>query len=104
MKQLPRKAVLKALEKKGFERREGSTHTMLQYINSDGQRTAIRTQVSRGTQYKSLGSPRIASMAMQCGISKKDFLAFVDCSLSQEKYEEKLFGLENHRSFSVSIN
>lgn len=84
---LERHDVLTNLEHKGFKKREGKNHTVLIYHNKDGKKTVIKTIVSRGTKYKSLGNDLVSTMAKQCGLTTPQFVSFVDCLISRDDYD-----------------
>ena len=86
--QIDRKDVLQSLQKKGFVCTERTKHTFLTYHNKLGKKTRIFTFVSRGTSYKSIQEPLIAKMARQCKLANSDFLDLVDCSMSQDTYDD----------------
>lgn len=75
---LPRKDVLRNLQHKGLDCRQGSKHTVLIYRNKQGRKTAIRTLVSRGTKHGFLREPLVRNMAARCRLTKEEFLALVD--------------------------
>lgn len=85
--QLERRDVLINLEHKGFEKSEGKKHTVLIYHNTEGKKTVIKTIVSRGTGYTSLGGDLVSSMARQCRLTTPQFVSFVDCSISRDDYD-----------------
>jgi len=79
-----------ALLRKGFEKIEGD-HSFYVYWNISGKKTIKKTKISRGTSYKTIGDILLGKMAKQIGISKKNFLELVDCTLSQSGYESLAF-------------
>ena len=85
--QMSRKKVLKSLTEKGFEKREGSSHSVLFYRNTHGKKTGIRTVISRGKEYRSLGPSIMSIMADQCGLSNTQFRDFIDCTISKHEYD-----------------
>ena len=75
------------LKSKGFKRVESHHHYFI-YWTLSGMKTAIRTRTSHGSKSKTLGDSLLGKMANQCGgLSKRDFLKFVDCMLSREDFE-----------------
>lgn len=78
-----------SLLSKGFELDERHHHYFI-YHASDGTRTSVKTRTSHGSSNKTLGEPLLAQMARQCGISKTQFLALVDCPLDRKTYEQLL--------------
>lgn len=85
---LDRRDVLSSLESKGFVRREGANHSILIYRNMEGKKTEIRTIVSRGRNYRVLGDDIVGSMARSCKLSTSQFAELVDCSISQDDYDQ----------------
>ncbi len=87
---MPRKVrdIESALERKGFERREGD-HAWFIYHTLDGKKTKIKTKTSHGARGKSIGDPLLGMMARQCCLNKSDFLDLVDCPLDREEFEVK---------------
>lgn len=49
-----------------------------------------RTLMSHGSRPKDLSDGRIAQMARQCHLSKQQFLALIECTLTRESYERHL--------------
>ena len=86
---LKRRKVEAALKRKGFEKGEGR-HSYFIYHTRQGVKTSVWTMTSHGSSGADISDPLIALMARQCRISKKKFEQLVDCSLSQEEYEELL--------------
>jgi len=83
-----RKDVESALSQKGFELQDGGDHRY--YVFLFQARRVARTKVSHGTKYKDLGDDLLDHMARQCHLTKSNFLDLVDCSLSQQGYEDIL--------------
>ena len=75
-----------SLTKKGFVKKE-THHTYYTYY-IEGKKTSIQTYVSHGCSEVNLFLQR--KMAEQMCISVEEFRRFVECTLSQEKYEEIL--------------
>ena len=61
--QLQRKDVVKNLTAKGFEKHKKTNHDVFIYRNKQGQKTDIRTLVSRGTNYRTLYVGLVTEMA-----------------------------------------
>ena len=82
-----RKDVEKSLQRKGFKCVE-SHHRYFVYWTLFGKKTSFRTHTSRGSKFKTLDDQLLGFMAKQCGgLSKRDFLKLVDCTLSREDFE-----------------
>ena len=82
--------IVSALCKKGFRRDDGD-HIYLIYWNISGKKTMKKTKMSHGSSHKTISHPLLAEMSRQVGLSKKQFLELIDCSLDQKGYEEKAF-------------
>lgn len=81
-----------ALETKGFQRDERHHHYFL-YRTQEGKLTDIRTRTSHSG--KEIDARLLSRMAQQCQLSRKDFLALVDCTMSQADYESAIVDLLN---------
>jgi hypothetical protein len=77
-----------ALQQKGFQLQKNGDHRY--YFFYLDEKIVAKTKVSHGTKYKDLSNDLISYMARQCHLNKNDFLAFVDCSISQQQYEKIL--------------
>lgn len=88
--QRDRRDVQQSLSRKGFEECQSPHHTHYIYYTAGGQKTPVKTRVSRGSNYKSLGDDLLGQMAKQCKLTKADFINLVDCPLSREEYEKRL--------------
>lgn len=80
----PRRAVMAALERKGFVASEGD-HTYFIYHTADGRKTLAKTKVSHSG--KDIADPILGMMARQCKLTAPQFRNLVDCPLSREAYE-----------------
>ena len=76
-----------SLTKKGFVRDDTHHHQYI-YYDLQGQRTTRRTRMSHGSGHKTIGDALLGQMARQLGISKKNFLELIDCTLDQRGYEK----------------
>ncbi len=90
MAALKTKDVQSALLKKGFEldAKNGNTDHIYFRFFYEGKKTAVRTKLSRNR--KDLRDPLIKYMSEQMRLDKKDFLRFVECTLSKERYTQIL--------------
>ena len=84
-----RAAVERALEAKGFRRRE-SHHSYFVYYTEDGIKTPVWTKTSHGKGSADIPDNLFSRMARQCKLLSADFRALVDCSLSRAGYEALL--------------
>ena len=74
----------KALCKKGFRREMDGKH--IRYFFN----VRIFTHISHGMMGTAIGAPLISKMAQQLRLTKKQFLALIDCPLDEEGYREIL--------------
>lgn len=86
---LKRREVEQALESKGFMRRE-KAHVFFLYHTREGLKTSVRTMTSHGNSGADIDNQLIAAMARQCEVSRANFERLINCSLSQEAYENLL--------------
>jgi predicted RNA binding protein YcfA (HicA-like mRNA interferase family) len=90
--QRDKRKVENALETKGFQRDERHHHYFL-YRTQQGKLTAIRTRTSHSG--KEIDARLLGRMAQQCQLSRNEFLALVDCTMSQADYESAIVDLLN---------
>ncbi len=74
------------LRKKGFIRERDGKH--IRYFFPSVPR--IRTMMSHGMMGSTLSAKLISDMAKQLRLTKAQFLALIDCTLSEEGYREVL--------------
>ena len=89
---LQRRAVERALRNKGF-RREDRHHRFFIYYTAAGEKTPVRTKTSHGRGGNDIKDDVVSRMAQQCRITNQQFRQLVDCSLSQDDYEQELTDL-----------
>lgn len=75
-----------ALEKKGFVKDQ--THHEMYWYYANGKKTSIRTRVSHSE--KSYDDYLLGERKKQIHLSKNDFILFIECPLTAEKYKETL--------------
>jgi len=88
--QRDRDDVCAALERKGFHQTDADHHKIFLYYTKEGKKTSIRTRVSRGSKYRRIDDALIAQMAKQLNLSKSQFIEFIECTLTQKKFENYL--------------
>ena len=76
----------KALRKKGFRREVDGKHIHYFFDGSDGSKTGIFTLMSHGMGATTIGNSLLGLMAKQLYLTKKQFLALIDCTLDEEGY------------------
>ena len=81
---LKKKVVDAALQEKGFNREEGSKHIKFKYRTAGNR--LFTTVMSRGA--REIDNKNIGNMARQCGINSQQFKELIDCTLTQEEYED----------------
>lgn len=80
-----------ALLKKGFQ--EDKTHHNMYWLVASGRKRAIRTRISHSK--KDIDDGLIALTATELRLSKREFLLFVDCTLSGQDYVNTLLANGN---------
>lgn len=85
---LARSDIEQALQQKGFVYR-GGDHRYY-FFEHEGLIRAVFTKVSHGSKYKTVGTPLVIKMAKQLRLTKKQFTALVECSMTQKDYVEHL--------------
>ena len=85
--QRSRNDVVDALERKGFQKKDGGDHEYFIYWTTAGKKTMKKTKVSRGTAHKSIGDNLLGKMSKQVGLTKPLFMELIDCTLSRAQYE-----------------
>ena len=89
MKPIKARDLEKALEKKGFQRHEGSRHTQY-YFYYQNKRTSVRVSISRGSN-SVYGDSLIAYVRKEMRLPDNRHLElFVECTLSEEQYSKDL--------------
>lgn len=82
---LERSKVKENLPKKGFVEQDDRNHVFY-HFKHDGKKTHIRTHVSHGSKYKTLGNDLVSKMAKQCKLTTKNFRSLAECTISHEEY------------------
>jgi hypothetical protein len=85
---MPEKRIIidQSLTKKGFERSNQSSHLHYKLI-IDGKITDIRTKMSMGSNYKTIGDNLLSKMSKQLKMkSVADFRRYIECTYSEESY------------------
>lgn len=82
--------IRKALSSKGFVAEQAPHHEMW-YFHHNGNKTSIRTRISRGTGYKTYGDQLLSQMKRQLQFeNRKQFDNFIKCPLDMNGYIEIL--------------
>jgi hypothetical protein len=82
----PAREVAAALQAKGFRKTENDHSFFTLWV--DGKKTVIHTKISHGE--KELGNRLLSLMARQLGVTRSQFLLFVNCDLTQDGYVRHL--------------
>ena len=85
-----RQEVGRSLEGKGFVRQEGRHVFFVYHTRKTKLKTSVWTMMSHGNSGADISKSLSAKMAKQCRINKAEFGRLIDCSLSQEGYENLL--------------
>lgn len=89
---LERAKVQENLPKKGFVEQGDRDHVFYHFYH-EGRKTHIRTHVSHGSKYKTLGDDLVSKMAKQCKLTTKQFRGLAECTFSQSEYVALLLDL-----------
>ena len=87
---LKRRMVQSALQRKGFVKQDNG-HKHFIYHTLDGMKTSVRTMISHGGRSADIGDDLLHLMAQQCHLKKSEFNDLIECPLSREDYEMKLY-------------
>jgi predicted RNA binding protein YcfA (HicA-like mRNA interferase family) len=79
----------KALKKKGFQLKKGTSKHDQYYFFYKGIRTSIRVSISRGSQY-TYNDGAISFIYKEMHLDKKQLLEFVDCQFTESQYIDHL--------------
>ncbi len=80
--------IIAALTAAGFRRADDGDHVRLVYWTRAGLRTSVHTKTSHGAG--EIGDDLLSKMARQCGVTKAQFLLFVDGKMDRDTYERIL--------------
>lgn len=72
-----------SLERKGFKKETNHDHYKF-YFYIDGKRASVNTKISLGEN--EIGEPLIKRMSDQMKLNKSQFIDFVSCTISEERY------------------
>jgi len=81
-----------ALRKKGFQRKADGKHLHYFFVDVTGVKSGISTLISHGMGGSTLGSNLISQRARQLHLTKQQFLAFIDCHISEKEYQNIVEG------------
>lgn len=84
---LKHREIRQGLERKGFRLDEGRKHVHFLYEDLAGRLTTTRTMLSHGASGDDISDPLVGKMARQLGLSRKQFIELVDCSLSRNDFD-----------------
>ena len=79
-----------ALVKKGFQRVDGGDHIRFYFYGANNDAPIARTKISHGKDGNTVSAKLMGEMARQLRLTKSQFLALIDCTLSEEDYREVL--------------
>jgi len=80
--------VIAGLTKKGFENSKNSHHQYYTYRALEGKLSDVYTYTSHSG--KELSDSLLSKMSRQCKLRREEFLKFVDCTMTQQTYEQNL--------------
>lgn len=84
-----RRYVETALERKGFQKNQRDHRKFIYHMDS-GEKTAVWTKISHGSEHRDISPINLGKMAKQCKLDKDDFERLLDCPLSREDYQSQL--------------
>ena len=87
MSSLKKRSIINSMTKKGFKENTSGDHIYLAFV-VDGKKTGIKTKVSHS--HSEIGDSLIGLMAKEIKISKRDFMDFINCTLSEQDYRNKV--------------
>ncbi len=88
MSQADTSNIKKALEAKGFRKRDND-HEFYDLL-VDGKKVGIMTKISRGSKYKTYDDSLLGLMAKQLRLAKSDLMKLIQCTLSGDGYTKIL--------------
>ncbi|MGL6227294.1 MAG: hypothetical protein ACRC10_11805 [Thermoguttaceae bacterium] len=80
------KEIDSALRRKGFRREVNGKHIMYHFLDSEQKDSGIRTMMSHGMGGSTLSTKLICEMSRQLRLTKRQFLALIDCTMSEAEY------------------
>jgi len=83
-----KKDLVYCLQKKGFIEADNTHHKYYVYHTIDGKKSKIRTYTSHSG--KEISDSILSQMAKQCKLTNKKFSEFLECSLSQQEFEDEV--------------
>lgn len=86
---LERSKIKENLPRKGFIEKDDRKH-IFYHFHHEGKKTHIRTHVSHGSKYKTLGDDLVSKMARQCKLTAQNFRDLAECTVSREDYVKLL--------------
>jgi hypothetical protein len=81
---IERETIRAALTRKGF-REKSAGHIQL-YLFVDGKKTSVFTRLSHGSGHREYSDDLVGMVARQIGLTKGEFVEFVDCRLEFVPY------------------
>lgn len=85
---IDRSDIRRALLQKGFREESGDHHFYTLWVAN--KKTPVFTKLSHGTKYKTYGDDLLAKVCRQLSLTKKQFLEYVECTLSESDLIEIL--------------
>jgi CRISPR-associated protein Cas8b1/Cst1 subtype I-B len=85
---IEREKIRGKLIKTGFREKIAKHDYYYLYLN--GKKSSIFTFLSQGSGYREISDELVSAIAHQIRLTKKEFLDFVKCTLTPEKYFELL--------------
>ncbi|MFH0992560.1 MAG: hypothetical protein V1799_21385 [bacterium] len=70
--------------------KEGGTKHDLYKLEIDGRTYPVATKLSRGSKYKDYGDDLVSDVCRQLGLTKKEILPFLECTIKVAEYVDML--------------
>lgn len=83
---IERATIRAGLVGKGFQEVTKKKDHDFYYLFVDGKKTSVFTRLSRGSDFKDYSDPLVTKVYRQIGLSKQQFLKYLDCTLSLRDY------------------
>ena len=87
---IEREKIRKGLKEKGFVEVSKKKDHDFYYLYVEGKKRSIFTKLSRGSGFRDYSDGLVRDVYRQIGLSKEDFLRYLDCSLTLDRYIQML--------------
>lgn len=87
---IEREKIRRGLLAKGFVEVTKKKDHDFYYLHVEGRKTSVFTRLSRGTDSKDYSDALVSKVHRQIGLTKQEFLTYLDCSLTLDNYLGRL--------------